>query len=323
MAVIVVNIRFRDMTNIEEISLFPKFLHSFIQTIKVKLFHFSTFALTLKNLLMIKYLWIAAVIVLAACNGNEASTEETTPTENKSMGIAAPQNITLNIIGIYPHDTSAYTQGLEIYNGKMYESTGDFETSSIRITDIKSGKVAHKHIMGTKEIFGEGITIFNNKIYQLTWKNNLVNVYDLNNIDKPVKTFTWPYEGWGITHTATDLIISDGSANLYFVNPDNFKIRTTVQVTDNTGPVDSINELEMINGFVYANVYQSEFILKIDPANGHVTGKIDLPGLKQQYFANQITGRTDVLNGIAYDSASKKVYITGKRWPKMFEAIIN
>lgn len=272
---------------------------------------------------MTKYLLVAIVIMFSACNGNEPQPEETT-TEKPETGIAAPQNINLNIIGIYPHDTSAYTQGLEIYNGKMYEGTGDFENSSLRIiSDIKTGKVEHKHMMGTAKIFGEGITIFKDKIYQLTWESNIVNVYDVKNIDKPIKTFTWPYAGWGITHNTTELIISDGTANLYFVNPDNFKIRTMVQVTDNTGPVDSINELELIDGFVYANVYQSEFIVKIDPANGHVVGKIDLPGLKQQYFYNQLVPRTDVLNGIAYDSTTKKIYITGKRWPKMFEATIN
>ena len=272
---------------------------------------------------MTKYLLAAVVIMFSACNGNQSETEESTTTETPATGIAPPQNINLDIIGIYPHDTSAYTQGLEIYNGKMYEGTGDFETSSLRIiSDIKTGKVDHKHMMGTDKIFGEGITIFNNKIYQLTWESHVVNVYDINNIDKPIKTFNWPYEGWGITHTATDLIISDGSANLYFVNPENFKIRTTVQVTDNTGPVDSINELELIDGFVFANVYTKDIIIKIDPANGHVVGKIDLPGLKQQYFYNQIVPRTDYLNGIAYDSTSKKIYFTGKRWPKMFEAYI-
>jgi glutamine cyclotransferase len=272
---------------------------------------------------MTKYLLSAVIMLLFACNGSEPQAEETT-TVTQPNGLATPQNISLNIIGIYPHDTSAYTQGLEIYQGKLYEGTGDFETSSLRITDIKTGKVEHKHVMGTKKIFGEGITIFNNKIYQLTWQSNIVNVYDINNIDAPFKTFNWPYEGWGITHTSTDLIISDGSANLYFVNPDDFKIRSTVQVTDNLGPVESLNELEMINGFVFANVYQSDFIVKIDPANGHVVGKIDLPRLKQQYFSNQIVPeRTDVLNGIAYDSTSKKIYITGKRWPKMFEATFN
>ena len=274
---------------------------------------------------MTKFLLFATVILLAACNGNnDANTTEPATTEKPSTGIAAPQNINLNIIGIYPHDTSAYTQGLEIHDGKLYEGTGDFETSSIRISDIKTGKVEHKHMMGTNQIFGEGITIFNNKIYQLTWQSHIVNVYDINNIDKPIKTFTWPYEGWGITHTATDLILSDGSANLYFVNPEDFRIKSTMQVTDNIGPIDNLNELEMINGFVFANVYQSDFIVKIDPANGHVVGRIDLPGLGEQYFKTQIVnGRTDVLNGIAYDSVAKKIYITGKRWPKLFEATIN
>jgi glutamine cyclotransferase len=272
---------------------------------------------------MTKYFLLAALVLFSACSNRNNDTEPAT-TETPVTGIAAPQNITLNIIGIYPHDTSAYTQGLEIYKGKLYEGTGDYETSSLRITDIKTGKVEHKHMMGTSKIFGEGITIFNNKIYQLTWQSHVVNVYDLNNIDKPVQTFNWPYEGWGITHNDKELIISDGSANLYFVSPADFRIRTTIQVTDNAGPVNNLNELEMINGFVFANVYTQDFIVKVDPASGNVVGRIDLPGLKDQYFKNQvIADRTDVLNGIAYDSTSKKIYITGKRWPKMFEAYIN
>ena len=270
---------------------------------------------------MTKYLLIALVIVFAACNNNTETPTEVTTSTTANTGIPAPQNININIIGVYPHDTSAYTQGLEIHNGKLYEGTGDYETSSLRITDIKTGKVEHKHLMGTKQIFGEGITILNGKIYQLTWQSHIVNVYDVTNIDKPIQTFNWPYEGWGITHNSAELIISDGSANLYFVNPINFKISTTTQVTDNVGPVENLNELELINGYIFANVYQSDFIVKIDPASGHVVGKIDLPGLKQQYFANQINiNRTDVLNGIAWDSATKKIYLTGKRWPKMFEA---
>jgi glutamine cyclotransferase len=150
-------------------------------------------------------------------------------------------------------------------------------TPSLRITDIKSGKVEHKHMMGTDKIFGEGITIFKDTIYQLTWQNNIVNVYTINNLDKPVKTFTWPYEGWGITHNNTDLIISDGSANLYFVNPADFKLKSSVQVTDNIGPIKLLNELEYIDGYIFANVFESDFIIKIDPANGHVVGRIDLP----------------------------------------------
>lgn len=298
-------------------------MHSFIKVIALKLKRFSTFVDKPTYILMTKYFLLAALVLFSACSNRNNDTEPAT-TETPVTGIAAPQNITLNIIGIYPHDTSAYTQGLEIYKGKLYEGTGDYETSSLRITDIKTGKVEHKHMMGTSKIFGEGITIFNNKIYQLTWQSHVVNVYDLNNIDKPVQTFNWPYEGWGITHNDKELIISDGSANLYFVNPADFRIRTTIQVTDNAGPVNNLNELEMINGFVFANVYTQDFIVKVDPASGNVVGRIDLPGLKDQYFKNQvIADRTDVLNGIAYDSTSKKIYITGKRWPKMFEAYIN
>ena len=177
--------------------------------------------------------------------------------------------------------------------------------------------------MGSAEIFGEGINIFKGKIYQLTWKNNIVYVYDLNNIDKPVKTFKWQYEGWGITNNGTDLIISDGTANLYFVDAETFRVKSTVAVTEDGVPVDSINELEYIDGFVYANVYGEDFIIKVDPASGHAIGKIDLPGLKEKYFPKEMTERTDVLNGIAYDSATKKLFITGKRWPKMFEIILN
>lgn len=283
---------------------------------------FSTFVPKIEKSAMTKYLLIAAVLLFSACNDNN-NDATTTTVETPVTGIPAPKNINLNIIGIYPHDTSAYTQGLELHNGKLYEGTGDFESSSLRITDIKTGKVEQKHMMGTNKIFGEGITILNNKIYQLTWQSHIVNVYDLNNIDKPIQTFNWPYEGWGITHNNTELIISDGSANLYFVNPDNFRVRTTIQVTDNAGPVNELNELELIDGYVFANVYQSDFIVKIDPASGNVVGRIDLPGLKEQYFKNQVVERTDVLNGIAYDSTSKKIYITGKRWPKMFEAYLN
>ncbi|MCW3089306.1 MAG: glutamine cyclotransferase [Ferruginibacter sp.] len=268
------------------------------------------------------YFAIVALFVLSACN-NTSDSKDSTEINHSLTGIAVPRNIQFNITGIYPHDTGAYTQGLEMHNGKLYESTGDYVNSSLRITDIKTGNVAQKHSMGSAEIFGEGITLFNNKIYQLTWKNHVVNVYDINNIDKPIKTFAWSYEGWGITHNATDLIISDGSANLYFVNPDDFKVKSARQVTDNIGPVKEINELEYIDGFVYANVYGSDYIIKIDAANGHVAGSINLPGLLKEYAKGFVPDENEVLNGIAWDSATKKMYITGKHWPKMFELTLN
>ncbi|MEI9959158.1 MAG: glutaminyl-peptide cyclotransferase [Ferruginibacter sp.] len=265
---------------------------------------------------MNRYFALIALVILAACNGNDKDGDVI----DISVKPVPTPVIPYTIVAEYPHDTSAYTQGLEFYNGKLYEGTGDYETSSLRIIDYKTGKVEKKHMIGTDKIFGEGITIFKNKIYQLTWENNIVYVYELNNIDKPIKTFNWPYKGWGLTNNGTDLIISDGTANIYFVNADDFRLKSTISVSDNAGPIDSINELEYIDGFVYANIYQTDVIIKIDPVSGHVVGKMDLSGFKDKFFASQyIPGRTDVLNGIAYDSATKKFLVTGKRWPKMFE----
>jgi glutamine cyclotransferase len=270
---------------------------------------------------MNKIIIASTLFLLASCTNND--TPETDPTLIPAT-IAAPTQLLYNIVNTYPHDTSAYTQGLEIYNGKLYEGTGDFETSSLRITDIKTGKIEEIHKMGTDKIFGEGITIFKDKIYQLTWTNKIVYVYDVKNIDRPVATFKWPYEGWGITHHDNELIISDGSANLYFVNPDDFKVKSTKQVRDNNGPVQYLNELEYVNGFIYANVYQSNYIVKIDPGSGYVVGKLDLPNLLEEYAPKEIVpGKTDVLNGIAFDSTTQKIYITGKRWPKLFEIVLN
>ncbi|MEP7165966.1 MAG: glutaminyl-peptide cyclotransferase [Ferruginibacter sp.] len=267
-----------------------------------------------------KYIPVIVLIVLASCNNNPGNPDQDDSIKPDYVGLPVPKNITYTILAQHPHDTSAYTQGLQVYNGKLYEGTGDFETSSLRITDWKTGAVEKKHMMGTDKIFGEGINIFKNKIYQLTWQSHIVYVYAVNNIDKPISTFTWPYEGWGITNNGTDLVISDGSANLYFVNPDDFKVKSTIAVVDNNGPIDSINELEFINGFVYANVYQTNDIIKIDPESGHVVGKMDLANLLQE---NEKVPRTDVLNGIAYDSTTNTMLITGKRWPKLFEVKLN
>lgn len=264
---------------------------------------------------MSKYSAIIILIVLAACNGGDKTVIEDDSIKPKPIPVIA-----YSVAAEYPHDTSAYTQGLEFYNGKLYEGTGDYKTSSLRVTDYKTGKVEKKHMMGTDSIFGEGITIFKGKIYQLTWTSHIVYVYDVNNIDKPIKTFNWPYEGWGITHNGTDLIISDGTAKLYFVNADDFRLNSTVSVTENGSLIDNLNELEYVDGFVYANIWQKDKIVKIDPASGFVVGKMDFTNMKEKYFADKIVPeRTDVLNGIAYDSATKKFLVTGKRWPKMFE----
>ena len=268
---------------------------------------------------MRKYSVILAMVILAACSNNDKKSD----TDPDIVPVKTPV-IPYSVMAQYPHDTSAYTQGLQLHNGKLYESTGDFANSSLRITDYKTGKVEKKHMMGTDLIFGEGITILKNIIYQLTWENHIVYVYDVNNIDKPVKTFNWPYDGWGITNNGTDLIISDGTAKLYFVNPDDFRLKSTIGITENGNPVYQINELEYIDGFVFANIYQNDVIIKIDPSSGFVVGKMDLKGMKEKFFADKfVLGRTDVLNGIAYDTATKKFLVTGKRWPKMFELKLN
>ena len=267
---------------------------------------------------MKKYSALAILIISAACNNN------TDKPYDPTLEVVKTPLIKYSIIAEYPHDTSAYTQGLEFHNGKLYEGTGDYKNSALQIADYKTGKVERKHVMGTDSIFGEGITVFKNKIYQLTWRSHIVYVYDIKNIDKPITTFKWPYKGWGLTNNGADLIISDGSANLYFVNPDNFKVKSTISVTDNAGNVNYLNELEYVDGFVYANVYESDHIIKIDPSSGHVVGKIDLTGIIQKFAPGYIPEPNDeVLNGIAYDSTSKKMFITGKRWPKMFELKLN
>jgi glutamine cyclotransferase len=273
---------------------------------------------------MIKRIFTIGMISLfAACNNNDKPAED----ENVGNGIPAPQPITFSIDTVLPHDPGAYTQGLQFYNGKLYEGTGDYENSSLRIVDIKTGKPEKNYKMGSKEIFGEGITIFKNKIYQLTWQSNKIFVYNLDDIMHVIKTLSWPSEGWGITNDGNSLIMSDGSDKIYYVLPDEEKNTMRqlkiITVADNTGSLDNINELEFIDGYIYANRYQTNDILKIDTANGHVVGKMDLTGLLAQYDAKEINSNTDVLNGIAYDSTTKKLYITGKRWPKMFQVHLN
>lgn len=270
-----------------------------------------------------KYTLVLFVIIfLASCNGGD----KTPDVDNTLLPNPAP-NIAYNIVNVFPHDAGSYTQGLQFYNGKLYEGIGDYTNSALQIVDIKTGKIEKKHKIGktsTDSTFGEGINIFKGKLYQLTWQSNIVYVYDVNNIDKPIKTLKWPYEGWGITNNGTDLIISDGSANLYFVEPETFKVKTTIAVTEDGRAIAELNELEYIDGFVYANVYGADFIVKIDPASGHVVGKINLQNTIEKYAPGYTPKPNDeVLNGIAYDSATKKLYITGKRWPKMFEVKLN
>lgn len=215
----------------------------------------------------------------------------------------------------YPHDTGSYTQGLIIYKGDMYEGTGLNSASRLMKIDLNTGKAQKTHALD-KEFFGEGITILNDTIFQLTWQNNVVFVYTLPDFKK-VKEFKLNTEGWGITTDGKQLIVSDGSGNLYIYDPATFSLLQTIPVKEDGYPAQYLNELEYIDGFIYANQYTSPFILKINPKDGNVVGKIDVRELWQR--VKNIHPGVDVPNGIAYDAATKKIYITGKLWPELYE----
>ena len=269
--------------------------------------------------------FLSAIILLAiiSCNNDSTPSYDSSLPQSPYAHIPPPAPITFNIDTVYYHDPTAFTQGLEFYNGKLYEGTGELKQSRLRIVNIKTGKAEKEMLIKDPEIFGEGITIFKNKIYQLTWQNNKIFEYNLNDFSEPLITYNWSREGWGATNDGKSIIISDGSSHLYFVQPDEkrkeMKIEKVMTVVSNTGEVDSLNELELIDGYVYANRWLTDDIVKIDTSNGHVTGIMNLKGLLKQYDPSAKIEDGAVLNGIAYDSAMKKMYITGKDWPRLFE----
>jgi glutaminyl-peptide cyclotransferase len=264
---------------------------------------------------------------LISCDNSSSPEYDPTLPQAKTNSLPAPAPLMFTVDAVYPHDQNSFTQGLEFHKGKLYEGTGEFDQSRLRILDIKSGQAFKEYKIPDKTIFGEGITILYNKIYQLTWQNNKIYVYNVNDISRPADTLNWSREGWGATNDGTNIIISDGSAQLFFVQPDfvNKKMKTNkiLTVMDNRGAVDSLNELELINGYVYANIWMTNDIVKIDTSNGHVVGILNFTGLLQQYDRGVQVSDGAVLNGIAYDSASQKMYITGKDWPKLFEMRLN
>ncbi len=268
---------------------------------------------------MKKYFSFAVfILLLAACN-NEPKTPDpgtTQPVDN------APANIQYQVINEYPHDATNFTQGIQFIDGKFYESAGNYGESDIRITDPVTGKLLQSKKLD-KKYFGEGLTILNGRAYQLTYKENTAFVYDVKTLQQ-VATFTYNFgEGWGITNDGKNLIISTGSSNLYFVDPANFKTLKSVGVYNQYGPLAAINELEFIKGFVYANIWQQDMIVKIEPASGKVVGIVNLSDLRGKYGFPPLGSGTEsdpeVLNGIAYDSITNRVFITGKNWPKLFE----
>jgi glutamine cyclotransferase len=225
------------------------------------------------------------------------------------------------IVKTFPHDPKAFTQGLIVHNGFFYEGTGGRKSndnffSSVRKVEIETGKVLQKYDL-PDPFFGEGITIFNGKIYQLTWKENTAFVYDLNDF-KLLKEIKYLGEGWGLTHDGTNLIMTDKTHVIRFVNPETFETVRTIVVLDEKGkPIPDINELEYIKGEIWANVWQEDWIIRIDPATGKLLGRIDFTKLVEEQFDKN--SKADVLNGIAYDEATDRIFITGKLWSNVFE----
>jgi glutaminyl-peptide cyclotransferase len=219
------------------------------------------------------------------------------------------------IIHTYPHDPKAFTQGLIYVDGHLYESTGLNGRSSLRMVDLTSGQVLQKHELPS-EYFGEGLTDWASTLIQLTWTSHQAFVYDRFSFSLE-RTFTYTGEGWGLTHDTANLIMSDGTSYLRFLDPRTFRVVRRIHVTDDSGQaVDNLNELEYIHGEIYANVWQSDEIVRISPRTGRILGRIDLSGIIDK---RELNGEGAVLNGIAYDAAGDRLFVTGKLWPKLFE----
>ena len=259
---------------------------------------------------------------LAACGDSDQDSSDT-----ETMVTTGPPVLPFSVVGTQPHDISYFTEGLEFYSGQLYESSGSGTDpngagpgpypSAFGVVDSATGKVTPKVTLDKSKYFGEGITFFKDKVYQLTYQEKKGFVYDANTFQK-LREFTLPTpEGWGLTHDTSHLIMSVGTNQLYFLHPDTLHVTNMITVHDNNGPVTSrLNELEYINGYIYANEWYSNYIAKIDPSSGKVVGKLDVSRLIKE--AAQRNPNGNEMNGIAYDSVSNHILLTGKNWPVIY-----
>jgi glutamine cyclotransferase len=225
----------------------------------------------------------------------------------------APSGETATIVQRYPHDTGAYTQGLEYHEGVLYESTGQLGRSTVRIVELETGNIL-SNVDLPPDRFGEGLTLVGDRVIQLTWTAGIAYVYDRETLALQ-DSLTYEGQGWGLVYDGQNLIRSDGTATLYFHDPETFELRRTVEVRDDGAPLTEINELEWIEGELWANVYRTDYVVRIDAESGAVKGWIDLSDIFPQA---QRPLSVDVLNGIAYDSAGGRLFVTGKWWPTLF-----
>ncbi len=279
-----------------------------------------------------QYVILILVSILAVACDNQATKNASNnvkqnSNQNASNNATAMKKdtpiYTYDVIKTYKHDGNAFTQGLVFNNGLFYESTGEYGESSLRKVEVESGKVLQKYDLA-KEVFAEGMTIFKDKIYQISWENEVCFVYDMN--FKLLKEFKYQGEGWGLTHDGINLIMSDGTHVIRFMNPENFQMVKTITVLqDNGKPLMNLNELEFVKGEIWANIWHSEqpnilgksnYIARIDPNSGKLIGWIDLDKISpKDVEANS----ENTLNGIAYDEATDRIFVTGKNWKNIFE----
>ncbi|HUV02367.1 MAG TPA: glutaminyl-peptide cyclotransferase [Desulfobacteria bacterium] len=259
---------------------------------------------------------VALVALLAGCVENEAPLPTPTPISTP-MPTLTPNTLQVysyEIVTTFPHDSNAFTQGLVFDNGFLYEGTGGRGESTVRKVELETGAVIKKYRLPS-QYFGEGVTLWNDTLIQLTYQSGVGFVYDKDSFILQ-QEFAYPTDGWGLTHDGTHLIMSDGTATLYFLDPTTFEEVKRLEVHDNDTPVTHLNELEYIHGTVYANVWPTDRIVMISSETGRVVGRVDLDGLLSDEGSYQPIG---VLNGIAYDAANDRLFITGKYWPKLFE----
>jgi glutaminyl-peptide cyclotransferase len=276
---------------------------------------------------------VVAAVCLAACSGNDTDNSNQAPALPPGMQPVAETNadarppavpfdsttprVFAQVIRSAPHDTAAYTQGLIVYRGRLLESTGRLGQSDVRELDAANGKVLRRTAIPATE-FGEGIAAVGNRLFQLTWKGGRGHIYDATTLT-PVDTFTYTGEGWGLATDGRLLYMTDGSSRIRVIDPAGFRELRTFQVRERDSTVWMLNELEWVRGELWANIYQTDLIARIDPATGHVVGWIDVAKLLTDAERQDVTARGGVANGIAYDSANNRLFVTGKLWPRMYQ----
>lgn len=265
------------------------------------------------------YLLVFILTMITACGG--PSNANTTGSNASPKPADKLPEYNIEIVKTYNHDAGAFTQGLVIHNGFLYEGTGGYRTdrykSSLRKVELDTAKILQKVDLGG-EYFGEGITIFKDKIYQLTWQENTAFVYDVNDL-KLVKEIKYAGEGWGLTHDDKNLFLSDGTHIIRVIDPETFETLRTIAVMDERGkPIMKLNELEYVKGEIWANIWEKGWIIRVDPQSGKLLGRIDVNKLADDQQDAARDGGA-VLNGIAYDAATDRIFITGKLWRHLYE----